>query len=313
MANEVRPRVAVVTPVHNRVAHTLRYLESFQGVAYDDVELIIVDDGSTDDTAAAVSARFPSVTLLHGDGSLWWSGGTNLGVRHALEFGAAYVLTLNNDVTVAPDFLERLVATARERGRALVGASVRYAHDSERVWYCGARFDHESGDITLVAGDASSFSGVRSVEMMTGMGMLIPASALREIGLFDEAVFPQYFADSDLSLRARAAGYDLVVDPAAVIFADVGASWTSEQFQRLPPRFARDVLFSVRSQYDVRTRYRFYRRHWRPGWRSALVRLYTRTVARILIRFYVRKVARCISYRGWATRGERANGGPQSR
>ena len=288
------PRVTVVTPVHNRIEHTLAYLASLERATYPNLEVVVVDDGSTDGSAAAIRERFPAVVLLSGDGSLWWSGATNLGVDHALAAGSDYVITLNNDVEVDPDFVGALLACARSRPRALVGSKVSYRDDRGRVWFFGAEFDRRSGDIRLLGGHEEDFPEAREAEMLTGMGMLVPAGAFGDVGLFDVRAFPQYLADSDFSLRAKARGWALLVEPRATVYADVGAAWIQGQFERLPARFAYDLLFSVRSQFDVRVRARFYRRHWGPGWPGALARLYGTVVARILLRFYATKVLRSL-------------------
>src|SRR4051794_27428093 len=102
------PSVAVVVPVHGRWPLTARFLESFRRVAYGRYQVVVVDDGSPDDTPERLATDFPEVTVLRGDGRLWWAGATNRGVRHALKRGFHYVLTVNNDVTVHPDFLGRL-------------------------------------------------------------------------------------------------------------------------------------------------------------------------------------------------------------
>jgi GT2 family glycosyltransferase len=301
-----QPRVSIVTPVHNRREHTLAYLASLERCTYPNLHVVIVDDGSTDGSAAAIRERFPDVTLLEGDGSLWWSGATNLGVEDAIAAGSEYVVTLNNDVEVDPEFVGALVACACDRGRALVGSKVNYRDEPGRVWFFGAELDRRTGDIRLLGGRDEDFPEAREAPMLTGMGMLVPVEAFRAAGLFDVRSFPQYLADSDFSLRAKARGYGLVVEPRATVYADVGAAWIQGQFERLPSRFAYDLLFSIRSQYDVRVRYRFYRRHWGKGWAGALLRLYGGVVARILVRFYARKAASLLRPRARAPRSARS-------
>ena len=92
-AAEAPTRLYVVLPVHDRRELTLRALRSLARCSRDGLEprVIVVDDGSRDGTAEAVRAAFPGVELLRGDGSLFYAGGTNLGLRAALAAGADLV------------------------------------------------------------------------------------------------------------------------------------------------------------------------------------------------------------------------------
>ena len=98
----------VVMPVHNRRALTERCLAALAEQTVRGFGVIVVDDGSTDGTAEMVASHFPEVEVMKRDGSLWWSGSVNLGVKHALSKGACAVLLVNDDTTPAPDFVEAL-------------------------------------------------------------------------------------------------------------------------------------------------------------------------------------------------------------
>ena len=145
-----RPKVAVVVPVFGRLAKTLRFIESFQRVEYDNYEIVIVDDASPDGTAEALARDHPDVVVLPGDGKLWWTGGTNLGVRYALEKGFDYVLTINNDTSVRPDFLTHLVDTAERHGPCIVGSRIQYLDKPKRVWGVGGRTSWRQGVMVSV-------------------------------------------------------------------------------------------------------------------------------------------------------------------
>ena len=144
------PKVAVVVPVHGRLPKTLRFIQSFRRVEYDSYQIVIVDDASPDGTAEVLVRDHPDVAVLPGDGKLWWTGGTNLGVRHALEHGFDYVLTINNDTGQRPDFLARLVETAERVGRCIVGSRIHYLDQPTRVWGVGGATDWRRGDIAAV-------------------------------------------------------------------------------------------------------------------------------------------------------------------
>jgi GT2 family glycosyltransferase len=256
------PRVVVVAPAHNGVAKTLRFLETATALDFPDADIVLVDDGSTDGTSEVVASRFPEVTVLQGDGSLWWSGSTNLGVNWARGRGAHYVFAVNSDAVLDGDVLTRLVATAAENPRSLVGAMVVSLHDPTSVWSFGSRFDHVARNVRHVEGAVDDFDGVQDVELLIGMGMLVPMEVFEEIGMFDAGRFPQYFGDTDFVARARAAGYRMLVDANAIVRCDTGSSWVAVARTRPTVLYPFQLFFSRRSPENVVHRYRFYVRHW---------------------------------------------------
>lgn len=283
------PRVAVVTTAHNGVAKTIRFLETAERLDGARVITVLVDDGSTDGTATAIAARFPQVTVLPGDGRLWWSGATNLGVAWARAQGADFVFTINSDTTLHPDVLSQLVTTALANPRSVVGAKVLVADDPDDVWFFGARFDLETSDVRHIRGRAAEFESVEEAEALTGMGMLVPMDAFDEVGVFDAAKLPQYFADMDFSLRARAAGFRLLVDPGAVVYCDTGSSWIAQAQEMPMARFLFRLLLSKRSPENVLHRVRFYRRHWPTSVARPLAHHYGSVLRHELSRGYRRR------------------------
>jgi len=244
------PRVAVVTPVFNKIALTLRFLESFTRVDYSPRTIIIVDDGSTDNTREILAEQFPEVIVLRGDGNLWWSGCTNRGVRRALEMGHDYVLTINNDVIVRPDFLSRLVATARAHPRSLVGARINFLEEPGKIWAVGASA-HWDTDLVMQCNCQGGqeddivprLHDPSPVQALTGCGALIPASCYREVGFYDDRWFPQYHGDSEFALRAARHGYRIFVDLKAVVFNNShNTSSETNIFSRRSPWFWRPLL-----------------------------------------------------------------------
>ena len=135
-------RIYIIIPVHNRKHFTLECLLSLRKQTFQNFKVIVIDDGSTDGTGEMIEKEFPDVILLKGDGDLWWTGATNLGVEYALTQAGQgdYILTLNNDTELAPDFIERMMGYAIENPEALLGA---YALDidTKRPAYGGSRID----------------------------------------------------------------------------------------------------------------------------------------------------------------------------
>lgn len=283
------PLVYVVTPVFNGRKHTEEYLQSLKEQEYKNFKVVIVDDGSTDDTGKMVREKFPDAILLEGDGSLWWSGGTNLGARLAVKNGADYVLTLNNDLTIKPDYIEILVLTAEHNRGSIVGSMVCYKNETNKVWYFGAKFGL-NGDMDHVSGEVNDFNGVAESEWLTGMGVLVPARAFDKAGYYDEVNYPQYFGDAEFSLRAKKSGYKLLVVSEALVLGDINSSWVHRQLERPSLRFFWDLFFSVRSPYQIKTRVMFYKEYWPRNYILALLKLYLWTLKGLYISFFIVKI-----------------------
>src|SRR5437763_14184976 len=115
-------KVVAVIPVHNRREITLQCLRSLHRADKTgfDLEVIVVDDGSTDRTSYAINAEFPNTTIIAGDGDLWYTEATNVGIREAIQQGANYLLLMNDDQVFDPGFLRYLLATAKELPRSVV-------------------------------------------------------------------------------------------------------------------------------------------------------------------------------------------------
>jgi GT2 family glycosyltransferase len=262
-------------PVFNRIDLTVRFLESFRQIDYPNARTIIVDDGSTDGTARILAERFPEVVVLEGDGNLWWAGATNVGVQHALTLQAQYVLTINNDVQVRPDFLSRLVESAEENPRTVVGSRINFMDQPTRVWANGGYMDWESGRIFQLhdhgvdEADCTGMERLKPVEMLTGCGTLVPSQAYRDSSLYSARMFPQYHADSEFVLRARRRGYSAVVDLSAVIFND--AAKTRLVTKQYDIFFSRRSSFYWRPMLAIHLKYcplRYLRNSWRKQYES---------------------------------------------
>lgn len=155
----------------------------------------------------------------------WWTGSIVLGAERALERGDRAVLFFNQDVTCATDYFDRLGEVAARFPGALVGSAVLYAHEPERVWSAGGAVEWwKRGIRGLHHGEAAEALPAEpfDADWLFGMGTYVPCEAFLEVGLPDARRFPQAWGDVDFTLRARRAGYRLVVAPGARLFHEVG-------------------------------------------------------------------------------------------
>lgn len=198
----------IVIPVFNRWHFTRECLLSLRRQTSQEFRTVVVDDGSTDDTAAGLTREFGEVLVETGDGHLFWTAGVNRGIRRALAEGATAVMTLNNDVVAAPDFVAQMLAAAAAHPRALLGALELDAATQQPV-YGGERFSwlwHRRHDLLRELPPATRH-GLHPVTYLPGRGLLIPRAVFERIGLFDERHLPHYLADYDYTSVARRHGF----------------------------------------------------------------------------------------------------------
>lgn len=253
--------IYVVVPVHNRKVLTERFLECLSKQTFRNFRVIVVDDGSTDGTTDLVKDKFAEAILLRGDGSLWWSGATNFGIRHALLHAAENdaVLIINDDLEVDPAYLDRLYDVWLSNPNTLIGSVVVDLQDPDRILYGGETRDRWfAKGIWLNTGKRlSEFSSHHyvKVSVLNGMGTLVPASVFRTIGLYDEKHFQQG-GDDELSARAANNGYSLIMTYSAVVKAHAETTAGINVQSDYSIRDLKTFFFGIKSYY--RLKYRFF-------------------------------------------------------
>lgn len=246
-------------PVHNYREVVLECLRLLSLQTWKDFDVTVTDDGSTDGTYEAICEKFPNVTVLRGDGNLWWTGATNMALEHVLRFADDddYILTLNNDVTFAEDYLASLAKAASKRPNHLIGSVVFDMANPQKVVYTGDFFDWRTFRLDLgqyVSGDYFN----DHVNSLNGRGMLIPVKIFKKIGLFDAKRLPHYTADTEFSIRAERAGFRLCVYYGAMLYSDTSISgYRFSLFMRLTPKEVWWLLFDKKSTKQIRTRYNY--------------------------------------------------------
>jgi GT2 family glycosyltransferase len=198
----------IVIPVFNRLKYTRECLLSLRQQTCQDFRVVVVDDGSTDGTDLMLAQEFPEVEVVTGDGNLFWTAGVNLGIRRALALGASRIMTMNNDLLVMPDFIDRMLFWADQRPDAVLGsleldvATGQPVYGGERLdWATNTRHD------LLAELPANQRQGLHPVTYLPGRGLLIPLKVIETIGLFDEKRLPHYLADFDYTSVARIHGF----------------------------------------------------------------------------------------------------------
>jgi GT2 family glycosyltransferase len=225
MSHERRPKVSIVVLNLNGYEDTCDCIESLRGVQYPNFDVTLVDNGSSDDSADCLKTKFPEIKLIRSDENLGFTGGNNLGIQEALSRGADYVLLLNNDTIVDPNFLGHLIEVGETDSRiGILGPKILYAAEPQRIWFAGGYVRYSTGTCGHLGHDQidrdGKFSSVEDTGWVSGCGLLIKSAVLREVGPLDPRLFI-YWEDVDLCMRVSQAGYRCVFVPMARIWHKV--------------------------------------------------------------------------------------------
>ena len=265
------PKVFVILPVHNRWEQTRRCLGLLAEQSHGGVRVVLVDDGSTDGTREFVKRDFPGVTVLDGDGTLWWAGGVNRGLDFAMRESspADFLLILNNDLAFDGNFVAGLFRESIERGRAaLFPPSV----------------DNRTGE-PADTGLIVDWKGVRIVsahhwdkegplpepDAVSTRGLLLPVSVVAAAGRLREKELPHYLSDIEYTLRIKAMGLPLYRSLKVTASLDLGTTGIRvTPGMGSPWREVRDHLFDYRSPSNIVHWLRFLRiccpKRYMPRW-----------------------------------------------
>lgn len=216
------PLVFVIVLNWNGQNDTLECLQSLQKLDYDNFELLVVDNGSTDGSENVLRSSFPAVHVIQTGENLGYAGGNNVGIRYALSHGADYVWLLNNDTTVDPGALNALVETALgDTQIAFVGSKIYFHDKPDQVWCVGGTIDLAAGGRTDHPGmgqkDVGQFDNITDVGYVTGCSLFVSKVAISAIGLIPEEYF-LYFEETDWNVLAQRMGYRTVLAPASHVW-----------------------------------------------------------------------------------------------
>jgi GT2 family glycosyltransferase len=239
----MRARFSIVIPVWNGAAVISQCLESVFANADDELlEVVCVDNGSHDDSAARIASQYPQVGLIRQPVNLGFAGGVNAGMAAAR--GHVFIL-LNQDCLPEHDWLSAIGKAFEDDPQAgIAGCTILHADGS---------LDHAGARMVRPLAYGEHFTDVasapRTSDYVTGAAFAIRREVIERIGGFDEDFYPAYYEETDFCYRARVAGFETIYAPAARI----RHLRSSNEAHKFPVRHAAN---------QHRSRLRFVLKHW---------------------------------------------------
>ena len=266
-----QPKVCIITLNWNGLEDTIECLESLKKITYPNYEVIVVDNGSEGNDTQVLEERFGDyIHLIKNDRNYSYYGGANIGMRYALNnSNPGYLLLLDNDTVVDPEFLTEMVKVAEPDPLIFIaGAKIYYYDKPDRLQYLGGKLGLWGCVVNPLLTTAKRTFGreefdrgqhdsIKEVEHMGFWCTLIRREGLESIGLFYGRPFNEYeyYADVDYFIRAREAGFKIVYIPKAKVWHKYRTENRldgSHQYGALRSRFR------LMRQHATRWQYRYF-------------------------------------------------------
>jgi len=258
--------ISLIIPIYNRLEVTKQGLfYIFQSVMlYNSnvfrnyiVKIIVVDDGSTDGSYEWIAEFYPEIDLIKSKGDLWWTGAVNMGINHALDtFGNLEgVILQNDDIVVNIDWVDNLIAAITNNKKCLIGCATSTQKNKEILTYGGRKMNAWFATEKIINSgvNRNRFPAGHVVPSfdLYGRGLYIPVGVFSKVGLFNNKRF-KHRGDMDLPLRAKKAGYNLLVCYDAVVYELPEFTYSLDIKQKISIKEAMYLLTDFRSSNNIK-------------------------------------------------------------
>jgi GT2 family glycosyltransferase len=219
------PKLCTIVVNWNRASDTVECLRSLRQGGVESNHVIVIDNGSTDDSAARVASECPEAELHQMRSNLGYAKGANAGLKLALGYQPDFILFLNNDAVITEQCPSKLIeALQRNPDYGLAGPKILY-YDNDNIWFAGGTYNRFLGYSKHPGMDRPDVgSGTEGpVDFITGCALMVRRELIERIGGFDEDL-NMYAEDIEFGFRARAIGARSLYVPSALVRHKVSSS-----------------------------------------------------------------------------------------
>lgn len=233
---------------------TSECIYSLLNINYSNCKIVVVDNGSSKDDCSLLKKNFPEIIVLRSETNLGFTGGNNLGIEYAMKMNPDYILLLNNDTVVEPNFIEPLLEVFQKNSEAGIAApQINYFTEPKKIWTEGGKISkiRGSGFAYSERNDYGKIMDDKEVSFVSGCCMLIKKEVFEKVGVFDDNFF-LYVEDADLCYRTTQVGYKIIVSHNSKIYHKVSSS-TKENLSLLPTYYVtRNRLYFSKKNFGSR-------------------------------------------------------------
>lgn len=223
-------KILIILVNWNGKKDTLECLSSLQKVNYPHFTTVVVDNGSHDDSVPCIRSVFPKIPIFETKQNLGFAGGNNIAIEWGLKKDFDWILLLNNDTTVDPQFLHEFMQAAIQKPKAkILGAKIYRYHEPTTIDHLGGVWNPSIGEFDSIAisklDDGISFEEMKPVDYVCGAALFMHRSVPEKIGMLEKDFF-LFWEETDFCCRARRAGFEVWTAPRAKIWHKVSSSFT---------------------------------------------------------------------------------------
>lgn len=217
-SNSNYPMVSIITVNYNQSNVTEDFLRSLRKITYPSVDIIVVDNASPADNPEKLKENFQEINLVLSEQNLGFAGGNNLGVNVSK---GKYLLFINNDTEVPPNFLEPLVVLLEgDSSIGMVSPKIKFHWNPDRIQYAGYtkmnRYSIRNNSIGYHQKDSDEFNQIQETNAAHGAAMMVPRSVIEKVGMMPEVYF-LYYEEHDWAEMIKRAGYKIYYQPESFI------------------------------------------------------------------------------------------------
>ncbi len=204
------PLVSIITVNYNQTEVTCALLESLNKISYQNFEVIVVDNHSTDDDPKRIKVLFPNIVFIENPINYGFAAGNNYGLMRAR---GEYVLLLNNDIEVPIHFMEPLIEKLEQNpGIGAVSPKIKFYYQPDTIQYAGytpiGKITMRNSAIGFWEKDRGQYNEDSETAYAHGAAMMVPMQIVKEIGLMSY-IFFLYYEEADWCARIKKAGYKI--------------------------------------------------------------------------------------------------------